>query len=704
MRATGDIDCAVDGIDPSWALRLQDGWKLCHRLQYDLRGWTWILERKGRVVWIDTADDPRGIDREGFPTTVAQEGVGQAPSPVRAAYLTGKRIRKGDRSVAAWEHIGALASADEAWYRDALRSALGPRIAALVASRALRGEAPDGPMLREARALLVARRFRSPARIVEGLTRGAARDVGRLLRPTGMVVLVAGPDGSGKSTLADRLPIACTGLFRGTGRFHWRPGLLPRPGVLLGSEGPDPSRPHGRPVHGPALSLALVAYHWVDFVAGGLLRIAARRVRSGMVVVERGWWDMAVDPARYRLGVPSRVIRTLGALVPAPDLALVLEADASVLRSRKDELPEDELARQARAWRRVLPGRTETVFLDASLDPALVEDQAREAVVAALERRAVKRLGPGWSMLPSRGSSPGWMIPRGPRAAARRSLDMFQPMNLRGLAAWRLARVAASMGGFRLAPRAEAPPRAVREVLAPHIPPGGRVAVGRANHENRFLAVIIPRDGGRSIVAKVATDPASDSSLEREADAIERWGRRLIPPLSAPTVIAREPGLLLMEGLEWRPRVRPWLLEASVARGLGILYASGANPKEAAGPAHGDLAPWNLLRTTRGWVVIDWEAAMDGAPPLYDVCHFVVQGLAFLGRPTRRDLLAGFSGGAGWVGEAVSAYREGAGARIDPIPSLRAYLDISRADIATRASRSARGVALREALLRELGE
>src|SRR5439155_2966379 len=90
----GDVDCAVRGMDRSWPLRLPPGWRLCQRLQYDLRGWTWILERDGHVVWVDTSEDPLGLAREGFPTSMVGRGVAEAEGPVRAAYLTAKRLNK----------------------------------------------------------------------------------------------------------------------------------------------------------------------------------------------------------------------------------------------------------------------------------------------------------------------------------------------------------------------------------------------------------------------------------------------------------------------------------------------------------------------------------------------------------------------------------------------------------------------------------
>jgi len=199
----------------------------------------------------------------------------------------------------------------------------------------------------------------------------------------GAFVVLVGPDGTGKSTLALGLVETSRETFARVLHVHWRPGLLPRAGSLLGREAGDPTQPHAQPPHGRGISLALLAYDWFDFFAGTWLRILPVRARGGLVVMERGWFDMAVDPRRYRLDVPHRIVEMLGRLLPRPDMALVLEADPQVLHDRKAELPIPELARQAGRWRQIrFPHRTNRLFLDASQSPERLLDQARGAILA----------------------------------------------------------------------------------------------------------------------------------------------------------------------------------------------------------------------------------------------------------------------------------------------------------------------------------
>lgn len=475
---TGDVDCAVVNLDRFWPLRLQRGWRLCQRLHYDVRSWYCVLERDGEVLCVDLLDDPRGLGRDGFPSSLVFAEDGDSPTDddvaapaMRAAYLTVKRLRKQIRADGPWRIVASLARDDPEAYRRALTATLGRQTGEQLATSVLESDgAPPEWLRRRARRVQQWRRFGTPVRAVTVPTLQTARVLSRIARPTGIVVVVAGPDGVGKSTLAAALPPAAAGLFRRTMRYHSRPSVLPRPGAVLGRPAPDSTAPHARAPHGPVLSTALVMYHWFDFLAGYVVRVAHVRARTGLVIVERGWWDIAVDPLRYRISAPPWLIKALGRVLPHPDLTLILNADEDVIFDRKRELPRAELARQQRRWREVVPARDAPVYLDVARPEYEVLAMARSEIVASLERRALSRLDAGWVGLPP-GVDPRWLIPRGPRRVARTGIGVYNPQTPRAQSGWELGRSLASVGGFRLLPRTSAPPRAVREALAPHVPP-----------------------------------------------------------------------------------------------------------------------------------------------------------------------------------------------------------------------------------------
>jgi hypothetical protein len=699
----GDWDCAVRGLDQMWPLRMPSPSRLLQRLHYEVTGWYWVVEQDGRIVKIDTLDDPRGIGAYAFSTEVALTAPEDDADSVRAAYLTSKRLGKGITSAREWEHIRSMAHSNPEQFRASLDRIFGTQVTARLVEALDEGVPPDAAVWRSARMHARLRRFRSPERAASLAAKSVGRLLERLTHPTGLMVVVAGPDGSGKSTLADTLPRFCAGPFRRSLHIHWRPGVLPSLGTIVGMPAGDQTDPHGRPAHGAWVSSAALVYYWMDFLLGSWLRVLPIRARSGLVVVERGWWDIAVDPRRYRLQVSPRMVAALGRLLPSPDLVLTLEAPVEILSERNGgELPAPEAQRQMDAWRRIVPRHIPQAFLNVSQSIDEAGASARDVVFERLSARTMPRLGAGWIGLPPT-SSPRWILPRGPRRAAVTGPSIYQPVTVPGRIGWELARIAASLGAFRLIPRSQPPSRVVREALASHIPGRATLAATQANHPGRYVVAVITESGETTAIAKVASDKEGRERLRAEADALARLGQCLPLPVRAPTVIAREDGLLLLEAAAWRPRRRPWVLPIAVAQACGELFRRTASDEGSRGAAHGDLAPWNLLRTEGGWTVVDWEDARDDAPPFFDVFHYLVQAHALLRHPSRKELILGLSTGDGWVGATLRAY--GAAAGVLPSRAVDLFPQYLKAtvvtlDALTRDGR--RGIAARRSLLAAL--
>jgi thymidylate kinase len=483
-------------------------------------------------------------------------------------------------------------------------------------------------------------------------------------REEGKVVMIAGPDGVGKSTLAESM---MKGELRGRPVLlvhHRQAGVLPAR-RMRGSG----TEPHRHPPYPWLVSLAKMLYLFLDFRLAWALRIEPFRRRGGWVLLQRNWWDAVIDPTRYRLRSSPRLARALGRLLPQPDLIFVLEAPPAVIAGRKQELPQEELERQTLAWKAMLEGRPGVTFLDASLSPDQLARQATNQLLWSERRRDEE----GWVNLPSR-SDPRWTIRRGPPSRTATGLSLYQPVRVRGLAAWSLARILARTGSFRLLPRGQRPPAALQAILAPHVPTGGTVAVARSSHPQRQVALIVGPGGDRQI-AKVAYSADARQALEREAEMIRILGPLLSPPVNPPIILGEAEGLLLLRGVRPLLRARPWHLPPEVAHALGRLFRAGADQGLTMGPAHADFAPWNLVRSGDSWTLVDWEHARVDAPPFHDVFHWLFQAHDLLGRPSRRALLAGLRG-RGWVGEAIGAYARGAGLNVTETPRfLLIYLD-----------------------------
>ena len=127
-------------------------------------------------------------------------------------------------------------------------------------------------------------------------------------------------------------------------------------------------------------------YYFADYWLGWLLRVWPAKVRSSLVVFDRHFEDILIDPRRYRFARAGVFARLLGRFVPRPDLTVVLDAPPEVLLARKTELPPEELARQC-AKLRALAGHPAHLRIDAGQSPEQVVRALAGAVIEHLAAR-----------------------------------------------------------------------------------------------------------------------------------------------------------------------------------------------------------------------------------------------------------------------------------------------------------------------------
>jgi len=220
-----------------------------------------------------------------------------------------------------------------------------------------------------------------------------ARSIKNWISPPALFVAVMGPDGSGKSSVIAEYLRVLGPAFAGTACFHLRPRLFS--GSSAGQT--DNTDPHGKLPRGALMSTAKLLFLWADYVLGYFLRVRPLLVRSTMVVFDRYYQDLLIDARRFRYAGPRWLARLVAAMIPMPDLMLVLDAPGDVLQARKQEVSAAESARQAEAYRTIFSSaalRGRATLVDATRPLEQVVHQCVDTTLAMLAKRTAKRPHP----------------------------------------------------------------------------------------------------------------------------------------------------------------------------------------------------------------------------------------------------------------------------------------------------------------------
>ena len=168
----------------------------------------------------------------------------------------------------------------------------------------------------------------------------------------GCFIVLMGPDGAGKSTVAaaiDDYASEHSLLFQ---KFHWRPGLLPKPGKNNPTQNSDTSNDVSPPLppaefaYGTLTSLIRYTYYLMDFIFGYWIKLYPAKRSGALIIGERWYFDVIINPARYGFRLPNWLLVVGGYLVPSPDMVILLSGSPEAIHERKPELTAEEISTQ----------------------------------------------------------------------------------------------------------------------------------------------------------------------------------------------------------------------------------------------------------------------------------------------------------------------------------------------------------------------
>ncbi|WP_339670096.1 hypothetical protein [Dasania marina] len=210
----------------------------------------------------------------------------------------------------------------------------------------------------------------------------------RGLRPTGVFVSVLGPDGAGKSTIIDGL--SKVNEFKGTDTHYLLPCFMERykKKKLENNVNVDP---YGRSSQGIIFSV-LKQLVWLYEYNMGYLKVVRPSLAHGkLVIFDRYYDDMIIDPIRYGYSGPVWILKAVNKFIPSPHLILSFYASAEIIQNRKSEVTYEETSEQLKAYANYNDLISNGVLIDTDASEAEVLNKVLNEIDEFLENRARAR-------------------------------------------------------------------------------------------------------------------------------------------------------------------------------------------------------------------------------------------------------------------------------------------------------------------------
>lgn len=225
--------------------------------------------------------------------------------------------------------------------------------------------------------------YKNNSKLLAGKLRNIGRIYNRMFKPTGLVVAFLGCDGSGKSTLINSLKGEkfSDEIFQSYKYYHLYPYKSKNHKQHVSIN------PHNQILRSKFLSNLKILY-WFSFFTFGYWRwIHKFKVKNNLIIFDRYYQDILVDPKRYRHNGNNWLTLLVERMIPKPELFFIIDAPEDLILSRKQEVSRMEVKRQRYAYLELHNTLNNTFVIDNSQTPETATFRIKSKILSYLESR-----------------------------------------------------------------------------------------------------------------------------------------------------------------------------------------------------------------------------------------------------------------------------------------------------------------------------
>jgi len=207
---------------------------------------------------------------------------------------------------------------------------------------------------------------------------------------SGVWIALLGPDGCGKSSVIEQLKLRFNNAFSAVDVLHLRPHV--KLSIKKDTVNVSVDDPHGQDARSSLSSVIKIMYFFFDYTVGYFIKVRPLLQKNKLVIFDRYYDDILVDPKRYRYGGKMWFARLIGHFIPKPNLMILLNAPADIIQGRKQEVSFDETERQTKAYYNLIHGMKDGVVINAVQPIDKVVSDIESAVMTYVECKKVDKV------------------------------------------------------------------------------------------------------------------------------------------------------------------------------------------------------------------------------------------------------------------------------------------------------------------------